>query len=87
MLRDLLQVNAILGITFQATSDKVLTLRTDGRLAIEMHFRFDNLLVAVERNIAADHVVEKDSKRPHSCWQSLVPIVTYPLHRRIDAGT
>lgn len=50
-----------------------------------MDSRSDDLLVVLERDVAADHVVEQDSEGPDGGRDCLVLTPTDPLRRTVDA--
>ena len=45
------------------------------------------LLVTLERNITAHHVVEQDAEGPHRGRLAVVPALLYPLGRGVHSGT
>ena len=46
-----------------------------------------DLLVLLERDVPADHVVEQDAQGPHGGWVAVVAVATDPLGRGIDSGS
>ena len=68
----------------EALSDQVLTL---GRHPVtEPQLRAADLLVALEGDVAADHVVQEDAQGPHGGQLPVVSVVSDPLGRRIHPG-
>ena len=46
-----------------------------------------DLLVLLEGDVAADHVVEEDAQRPHGGGWAVVPIEADPLWRGVNPRT
>ena len=68
----------------EALSDQVLTL---GRHPVtEPQLRAADLLVALEGDVAADHVVQEDAQGPHGGQLPVVSVVSDPLGRRVHPG-
>lgn len=57
---------------------------TDGYWPAIHNACLDDLVVAVERYIATQHVVEQDTKRPDGCWFGVVLAITDPLWWTVD---
>jgi hypothetical protein len=46
----------------------------------------DNLLVVLERNVAADHIVQQNPERPYRCWHRLVLTAHDPFRWTVDTS-
>jgi hypothetical protein len=51
----------------------------------ELNLSRADLLVLLEGDVAADHVVEEDAKRPDGGGVAVVAVATDPLWRRINS--
>ena len=73
------------GLYPQAPLDEVAALsrQTDA----EVNLRRADLLVLLEGDVAADHVVEEDAQRPHGGRRAVVSVETDPLWRGIYSRT
>lgn len=86
MLEDGLETDAVLGPDAETGEDKVLTLRGQGRHS-EPHICRADLLVLLEGDVPAHHVVEEDSQAPDGGLLSLVSGASDPFGRSVDSGT
>jgi hypothetical protein len=53
----------------------------------ELEVGVANLLVLLERDVAADHVVEEDAEAPDGRRDAVVTAVTDPLGRRVNSSS
>ena len=68
----------------EALSDQVLALGWHS--VAEPQLGAADLLVALEGDVAADHVIEEDAQAPHRGQLPVVAVVSDPLWRRVDPG-
>ena len=85
MLEDVLDGDSIGGSQPQASSNEILALMSQPRSELEVGVA--DLLVLLEGNISADHVVKKDAEAPDGRGDSVVAAVTDPLGRGVNAGS
>ena len=73
------------GLYPQAPLDEVsaLSRQTDA----ELDLRRADLFVLLEGDVAADHVVEEDTQRPHGGRRAMISVQTDPFWRRIHSRT
>ena len=83
MGKNVFQFQPIIWSYFQTTLNQVLTIF--GNRFSEVHCRVANLFILFERNVATDHVVQKDAEAPNSEGVCVVARETDPLRRRINA--
>ncbi len=84
-MEDLLQLNAVSRSHAQAAADEVLALVGEPRA--EFHLSHADLLILLEGNVAAHHVIEKDAQRPDGGGIAMVAGAADPLRRSIDSRT
>ena len=46
-----------------------------------------DLLILLEGDVAADHVVKEDAQAPNGGWDSVIAAVANPLGRSINSGS
>ncbi len=85
MLEDLLQLDAVAGADSEAAADQVLALV--GQTGAELDLGHADLLVLLEGDVAADHVVQQDAQRPDGGWVAMVPRAADPLRRSVHSRT
>ena len=85
MRGDVLERDAALRLELKALRDQVLAL--GGDLGVEVELCKANLLVGLEGNVAADHVVEEDAEAPDGGEVALVLVALDPLWRGVHPGT
>ena len=85
VVEDLAQLDAARRVDPQALRHQVLALGAD--LAVEAEPRRADLLVRLEGDVAADHVVEEDAQRPHGGRRAMVSVEANPLRRGVYPGT
>ena len=73
------------GLDPQAPLDEVAALSRQADAEVDLG-RAD-LLVLLEGDVAADHVVEEDAQRPHGGGWAVVPIEADPLWRGVNPRT
>ena len=66
------------------TPDQVLT--RDGDFVSEVQLGVADLVVRLEGDVAADHVVEEDAQGPHSQRVAVVAATADPLWWSVDPG-
>ena len=84
VVEDLAQLDAARRVDPQALRHQVLALGAD--LAVEAEPRRADLLVRLEGDVAADHVVEEDAQRPHGGLVAVVLVALDPLRRGVHTG-
>ena len=84
MAEDLVQGDAVLGPNPETRPDQILTL--GGHRPPEAELRVADLLVLLEGDVAADHVVEEDAQGPHSQRVAVVAATADPLWWSVDPG-
>ena len=84
MLQDFIQCYPILWSDSQTWSDKILTFcaerSSEGKLWVT------DLLVFLEGDVPADHVVEEDTERPDCERIAVISTASDPLRRSVDSG-
>ena len=78
------QGDAVLGPDPETRADQVLTLR--GHRPPEAELRVADLLVLLEGDVAADHIVEEDAQGPHGQRVAVIAAAANPLRRRVHPG-
>ena len=84
MAEDLVQGDAVLGPDPETGADQILTLGAHGPSEAEL--RVADLLVLLEGDVAADHVVEEDAQGPHGQRVAVVAAASDPLWRSVHPG-
>ena len=84
MAEDLVQGDAVLGPNPETRPDQILTL--GGHRPPEAELRVADLLVLLEGDVAADHVVEEDAQGPHGQRVAVIAAAANPLRRRVHPG-
>ncbi len=82
---DLRQLDPLCRVYPKALGDQVLALWTD--VAVEADPRAADLLVRLEGDVAADHVVQEDAQAPDSGLVAVVLVALDPLGRGIHTRT
>ena len=82
---ELLDEDAVARPYPQAPLDEVLAL--EGQAGAELDLGRADLLVLLEGDVAADHVVEEDAQRPHGGGVPVVAAAADPLGRGVHAGS
>ena len=85
MLKDGLKTDPVLGPDAETGEDKVLTLRGQAGHS-EPHIGRADLLVLLEGDVAADHVVQEDAQGPDGGGLGVVLGSPDPLGRRVHSG-
>ena len=84
MAEDPVQSDAILRPDPETGSDQILTLGAHGPPEAEL--RVADLLVLLEGDVAADHVIEEDAQGPDSQRVAVVAAASDPFWRSVDPG-
>ena len=84
MVEEARQVKPILGPDAKAASDQLLAFRW--HVAAEVDLGIADLLVFLEGDVALDHVVEEDAKRPDSERVALVSRASNPFRGGVYSG-
>ena len=84
VLEDGLQRYPVLGPDPQAGQDQLLAVAGEAGHA-EPHIRGADVLVLLEGDVAADHVVQEDAQAPHCQLVSVVTFLDNPLRGRVDS--
>ena len=84
VLEDLLELDAVPGADAQAAADKVLALV--GEAGAELDLGHADLLVLLEGDVPADHVVQEDPQRPDGGGVAVVAGAADPLRGSVDAS-
>ena len=82
---DVLEVNAVLGPDPETGPDEGLAVGGDGAAQVDLGRA--NLVVLLEGDVAAHHVVEEDAEGPDCEWSRLVPVAPDPLRWRVHSRT
>ena len=85
MLEDLFDRDSVGRPQPQTSSDEVLALV--GQPGAELKVSVADLLVLLEGDVAADHVVEKDAQAPNSGRDSVVSAIANPFWWSINSGS
>ena len=85
MLEDLLDGDPVVGPQPQASADQILALVSQSRP--EPDVGVADLLVLLEGDVSADHVVEQDAEAPDSGRNSVVAAESDPLRRSVDSSS
>lgn len=54
--------------------------------AMIMELPQKDLFISFKRDVPAHHIIEKHTQRPHSGWQTMVPVVFYPFRWAVYTG-
>merc|ERR1719458_1956183 len=81
--QDLLQPDPIVRSDFQTAPDEALALLGDAPPEVELGVA--DLLVLLEWDVPADHVVEEDAQGPDGGRHPVVPRAPDPLRRGVDS--
>ena len=84
MAEDLVQGDPVLRSDPETSSDQILTLGAHGPSEAELCVA--DLLVLLEGDVAADHVVEEDAQGPDCQRVAVVSAAADPLWRRVHTG-
>ena len=84
MVEQARQVKPILRSDAKAASDQLLTFRRD--VATKVDLGVADLLIFLEGDVALDHVVEEDAKRPDCERVALVSRASNPLWGGVYSG-
>ena len=84
-MKDLLEVDPVVGPDPETTADEVLTLV--GKAGAELELGHADLLVLLEGDVAADHVVKQDSQGPDGGGVTVVARASDPFGWSINSGS
>ena len=84
VVEDAVQGDPILRPNPETRPDQILTLGADGSSEAELCVA--DLLVLLEGDVAADHVVEEDAEAPHGQGVGVIAAAADPLWRGIHPG-
>ena len=84
VVEDAVQGDPILRPNPETRPDQILTLGADGSSEAELCVA--DLLVLLEGDVAADHVVEEDAQGPHGQRVAVIAAAANPLRRRVHPG-
>ena len=85
MFQNVLEMGALRWLERQALADQIFHFSR--QLASEGEVRLEDLLVLLERNVSAHHVVQQDAQRPHSESGGVVSMVTDPFGWAVHSST
>ena len=85
MLEDLLDGDSVVGPQPEASANQILALV--GQTSSELDVGVADLLVLLEGNVSADHVVEQDAEAPDGGGDSVVTAEADPLRRSVNASS
>ena len=83
--QDLLQTDSVVGSDLQAAPDKTLALLRDAPPEVELGVA--DLLVLLEGDVPADHVVEEDAQGPDGGRHPVVAGAPDPLRGGVDMSS
>ena len=85
MREQVLKTRPLIGLNLKTLADQVLTF--DGKSDPETKFSPTNLLVRLEGDVPADHVVEEDAHAPDGRLFAVVTTCADPLWRGVHSST
>ena len=85
MLQDVLDGDPVGRSKSEAPSDQVLALVSESGSELEVCVA--DLLILLEGDVAADHVVKEDAQAPDGGRDSVIAAVADPLWRSINSGS
>ena len=85
VIEDVIEGDSVVGPQAEAAADEVLALV--GETGAELDLGVADLLILLERDVAADHVVEEDPQAPDGGGVGVVTGAADPLGRSVDTGS
>lgn len=91
MRQDLLQTRSVWWRVLEEVADQILALSRDNFVSRTRRWEIENgaddLLILLEGNITADHIVQKDAHRPDSSGRAHVSPVVDPFGWRVNSSS